>query len=281
MKRFLLEPPPLASLYSPVVLSPSSLARHAASPRVLKKVIETVRRLEHDEYSSYVASFCEQGLDLVGASLGYLDLLTVLYAVAEVGQPQNYLEIGVRRGRSAAMVVAACPKVDVVGFDRWEEKYAGSDNPGGAFVRDELTRLGHEGAATFVDGDSHVTVKAFFRETPSLMFDLVTVDGDHGRAGARADLNDVIGNLRVGGVLVFDDVANPYCPDLRAVWEGFIRDHPELRSTVYDELGPGIALAVKMQQSGQSLCAEASENGSKARQGWISRLRALRPQRRR
>lgn len=281
MKRFLLDPPPLAGLYSPVVLSPSSLARHAASPRVLRKVIETVRRLEHDEYSSYVASFCERGLDLVGASLGYMDLLTVLYAVAEVGQPQNYLEIGVRRGRSAAMVVAACPKVDVFGFDKWEEEYAGSENPGGAFVRDELKRIGHEGAANFIDGDSHETVRAFFRETPALMFDLITVDGDHSHDGALADLNDVIGSLRVGGVLVFDDVANPYCPDLKAVWEGFIRDHPELCSAVYDELGPGIAFAVKMRQSGQSLCAKASENGLRAGRGWLSRFRALRPQPRR
>lgn len=248
MNKFVFAPPAVAERYSSVIIGPGAVARHACSPAVIRKVAEISRRLEPDEFTAYIASLCERGLDIAGAEWGYMDLLTVLYAAAEMGQPENYLEIGVRRGRSAAMVAAACPRVKIVGFDMWQSNYGGSENLGGEFVREQLQRLGHAGDAEFVDGNSHQTVRAFFERNPRQNFDLITVDGDHSLAGAMADLEDVIPHLEVGGVLVFDDTANPYCPGLAAVWEETLARHQDLRGFSYNELGTGVSFAVRTQR---------------------------------
>jgi predicted O-methyltransferase YrrM len=262
LNKFVFAPPPVAERYSSVVIGPGALARRASSPAVIKKVVELSRRLEPDEFTVYIASLCERGLDIGGADWGYMDLLTVLYAAAEMGQPENYLEIGVRRGRSAAMVAAACPTVRIVGFDIWQSNYAGSENLGGEFVREQLRQFGHAGDAEFVDGNSHQTVKAFFERNPRLYFDLITVDGDHSLDGARADLEDVIPHLEAGGVLVFDDTANPYCPGLAAVWEDTLKRHPDLKGFAYNELGTGVSFALRMQRATDSL------DHNRVRGGW-------------
>src|SRR5260221_4658244 len=227
LNKFVFAPPAVAERYSSVVIGAGTLARHASSPSVIRSVVDISRRLESDEFTTYIASLCDRGLGIAGAEWGYMDLLTVLYAAAEMGQPENYLEIGVRRGRSAAMVAVACPNVKFVGFDIWQSNYAGSENLGSEFVRQQLRRLGHAGDAEFVDGNSHETVRAYFERNPSEYFDLVTVDGDHSLEGATADLEDVIPHLAVGGVLLFDDTANPYCPGLADVWEEMLTRHPE------------------------------------------------------
>ena len=60
------------------------------------------------------------------------------------------------------------------------------------------------------------------------------------------DLNTVIPRLRVGGVLVFDDTANPYCPGLMGVWETFLDHVPDLAGYSYSEVGTGISLAIRL-----------------------------------
>ncbi len=269
MRAFRLDLPQQWASYSPIIVTPEALARHASSSSVRNRVRTISESLEPDEWTRYIARVYEKGLALLGDEWIYQDLLSILYAVAEVGQPESYLEIGVRRGRSMAMVVSASPRVNVVGFDVWQEGYAGSENPGADFVLGELKRLGHAGQAEFVDGDSHTTVPEYFRIHPDAAFDLVTVDGDHSLAGARADLETVVPHLNLGGVLVFDDTVNPYCPGLDGVWTEFLKDHGELRGYSFDDLGTGVAFAVKMWPDDASV-PKASPKGP----GFLSRFRA-------
>ncbi len=223
MKRFLLDPTKAAGdKYSPVVITASTLGRMASSAETLRKAMEISASLESDPYTSYVTEFYRRGLEMAGSNWQFMDIVSVLYAASAMGQPDNYLEIGVRRGRSACAVVAGCASVDIYAFDMWQEGYANSENPGPALVKAELARFGHTGHLTCIDGDSHKRVPEFMATNPDLTFDLITVDGDHSIEGAMDDLRNVIPRLRVGGVLVFDDTANPYCPGLMAVWEKFL-----------------------------------------------------------
>ena len=261
MKRFLLDPTKAAGdKYSPVVVTPSALARVASSAQTLRKAMEISARLESDSYTSYVTEFYRRGLEMAGENWQFMDIVSVLYAAAAMGQPENYLEIGVRRGRTACAVVAGCPSVDIYAFDKWQEGYANNENPGPALVKAELAKCGHAGAVTFVDGDSHKTIPEFMATNRDLTFDLITVDGDHSIAGAMDDLRHVAPRLRVGGVLVFDDTANPYCPGLMRVWEKFLDSVPDLAGYSYNEAGTGISFAIRLGTPRRSLGTDSRQS---------------------
>lgn len=201
--------------------------------------------------------------------------------LADVIHPRNYLEVGVRRGFSMAMVASRQPDVEIFGFDMWLEQYAGSGNPGPDFVCAELAKVGYCGNARFVSGNSHQTLPAFFRKSGASWWrrlwarsrvdvvapdtvDLMLVDGDHSLIGAAQDLYDTLPRLAVGGVLVFDDIApdpghvDPEAVksergedpngwgDLRGVWRHVLQDFPTYRSIEYDCNTPGVAIAVRL-----------------------------------
>lgn len=250
MKRFLLDPSQAAGdRYSPVVISPNAVARKASSAEILRRVLGLTSGLTRDPYAEYVAKLYERGLELCADEWGYMDIVSVLYAVAEMGRPETYLEIGVRRGRSACAVAAASPDTKIYAFDIWQKDYAGNENPGPALVRSELQKVGHRGQIHFVEGDSHQTVPRFLKENPNLFFDCITVDGDHSMKGAWDDLRNVIPRLRVGGVVVFDDTSNPYCPGLDKVWEDLLRADRGLAGYSYSGLGTGVSFAIRKRES--------------------------------
>jgi len=130
-------------------------------------------------------------------------------------------------------------------FDMWIADYAGMENPGADFVRDELLRIGHRGPMTFVDGDSHVTVPAYLKLNPDQAFDLITVDGDHSTAGAARDLCDVLPRLNVGGAIVFDDVCHPAHPDLGEIWQDIVVADSRFSSFTYSDCGYGVGFAIR------------------------------------
>lgn len=201
--------------------------------------------LAEDPYSTFLASFYSEGMSRYGERWGYADISTTLVAASALAKPASYLEIGVRRGRSMAMVSSQSPSCELVGFDMWISGYGGNENPGAGFVEDELRRLGHLGPVNMIDGDSHETVPAFFAANADAYFDLITVDGDHSRRGAIADLECVIPRLKVGGILVFDDICHPAHPELAGVWTEVTGRHPELTEWAYSDVGFGVAVAIR------------------------------------
>ena len=172
------------------------------------------------------------------------DLTTALWAAATLIRPSSYLEIGVRRGRSAAVVAATCPKCAIYGFDLWVADYAGAANPGPDFVRSELRAVGHQGGVVLMSGDSRNTVPAFLRTQPDLYFDLITVDGDHSLLGAATDLANTLPRLKVGGVVVFDDISA--VPALRRVWEKVVKRDSRYAAWEFTDAGYGTAVAIRI-----------------------------------
>jgi predicted O-methyltransferase YrrM len=234
-----------ADFYSPVMVGPETLLRRATRTDTIRGVLAVLAKLEPDDYTAYLGSFCREGLERFGDDWYYADICTVLLAAARTVGPMTYLEIGVRRGRSMAMVASAAPEVALHGFDLWVPDYAGMPNPGPDFVRAEMKRAGHRGALELVSGDSHETVPRFLEEHPGLTLDLVTVDGDHSHDGALADLRTVIARLSLGGVLVFDDIVHPLHPYLLEVWRHAVAEDGGLVAREFVELGYGVGVAVR------------------------------------
>ena len=73
----------------------------------------------------------------------------------------NYLEIGVRRGRSMCVLASQANEANFYGFDLWIKNYTGSENPGPDFVRSELNKFNFKGNLNFIDGDSKKTIPNF------------------------------------------------------------------------------------------------------------------------
>lgn len=258
----------LGAIRSPVFIGTETLVRHAEKSETLKKVVSVCESLSEDEFTATMIEAYRKGISNFGDAWAYVDITSLLYAVAELGKPENYLEIGVRRGRSSCMVASASPETAIYGFDLWQEDYAKNENPGADFVEAELVRLGHKGRREFIGGDSHKTIPEYFAKHPDLTFDLITVDGDHSLEGAWDDLCNVVGKLRVGGVIVFDDIDNPYCPGLKEVWERFINEFPELSSQIVtNPLGLGVAVAIRMWAPG------AGNIQKKSKESWLSKWR--------
>jgi hypothetical protein len=131
----------LGSWYTPVMLDPETIFSRARLSSTLNKVLAVLESLEPDSYSIYVSEYLKEGREKFGSDWSYLDILNILVACSELIQPRTYLEIGVRRGRSIAMVTSATPKADLYGFDIWAANYAGMENPGPEFVESELRKI--------------------------------------------------------------------------------------------------------------------------------------------
>jgi predicted O-methyltransferase YrrM len=223
----------------------STLSDYVVGGVVVRDALATLERLSPDRYQEYVTRFYRTGLERFGDRWRYADINTVLVGLSRVLQPTSYLEIGVRRGRSLAMLASQAPACRILGCDLFLQGYAGMDNPGADFVRAELERIGFTGRLDFLVGDSHRVVPEHFRAHPDEFFDVITVDGDHSEAGAKADLLTVMPRIKIGGALIFDDVAHQQHPELRRVWAETVVAHPDFSSFTFDEIGFGVGLAIR------------------------------------
>ena len=216
-----------------------------ADDRLVRRALKLMRALEPDAYLRFLIRYYEEGLRRFGAAWGYADIVTVLLGLSRALRPSSYLEIGVRRGRSACAVASAAPNCAMVLMDVWVKGYAGMDNPGPDLVRAELRKVGHRGAAEFVDGDSHKTLPAYFAAHPDAAFDIITVDGDHANLGAAQDLADVLPRLKIGGAIVFDDTAHPKHPGLYDVWRRMVEEDRRFSTFNYVSAGFGVGFALR------------------------------------
>ncbi len=207
--------------------------------------IALMERLTPDAYTTYLKNYCREGRDRFGAHWAYADIVTVLLCLARHLKPRAYLEIGVRRGRSACAVAQESPYAALFLFDLWQQGYAGIDNPGPDFVRAELAKVNHRGPITFIDGDSHATLPKFFTSNPTAFFDLITVDGDHSERGAAQDMCDALPRLAIGGAIVFDDIAHPAHPELNRVWCELVVNDPRFSSWSFRDAGYGVGFAIR------------------------------------
>jgi predicted O-methyltransferase YrrM len=183
-----------------------TLGAAAMSDEALLFSEDVMEKLTPDEALTLALHFRRWGRGKFGAYWRHADLVSTLWAAATCVRPKTYLEIGVLRGRSAALVGAVCPDVAIYGFDLWIPSYSGIESPGPDFARQEIAKAGHTGQVTLISGDSRKTVPAFLREHPDLYFDIVSIDGDKSIDVAWSDFAATLPRLKVGGIVVSDDL---------------------------------------------------------------------------
>lgn len=232
--------------FEPILAGPSTFVGDCSGSKAISGVIEISKKLSQDSWSRFNIEFYETGLKRFGEKWKYADLNTVLYGICKNIKVESYLEIGVRRGRSMCIVAAISPAAKIVGFDMWIKDYAGMENPGPDFVREELRKVGYKSKVDLESGDSRYTVPKYFKNNTDAYFDLITVDGNHTRRGARIDLMNVIPRLKIGGIIVFDDISNPHLPDLKAVWDKVIAKSGRFLTYSFDEVGYGVSFGIKL-----------------------------------
>ena len=231
--------------YHPVLAGASTFAGPSTSPDTVRRVLRVLDQLTPDVYLEHVKGFCTAGLDRYGDQWRYADINTVLVTLAEALRPATYLEIGVRRGRSLAMVASQAPDCRILACDLFIQNYGDMENPGPDFVNAELARVGYRGEIEFVIGDSHVELPRYFAAHPDTWLDMVTVDGDHSDEGARRDIACVLERLKVGGAIIFDDISNQSFPGLAGVWRDMLEANRMYSTFTFDELGFGIGFAIR------------------------------------
>ena len=107
-----------------------TLGELALSPALHDEAWAIVDRLEPDDNVSHVSDFVAEGRRLAGQEWRYVDIASALAAATELLRPSAYLEVGVRRGRSMAIVAARAPRCSIIGVDMWQPNYAEMENPG-------------------------------------------------------------------------------------------------------------------------------------------------------
>jgi len=225
----------------PTVLT---LAHAALSPDAANGVACVLDRLTPCEELVLKQLYYRVAQEKFGSHWRYADLFTMLWAAASFVQPDSYLEIGVCRGWSAAVVASVCPNAAIYGFDLWQSDYHGIAVPGPEFVRTELLAAGHRGNVTLVSGDSATTVHEFLGQHRDLYFDLVTIDGGKSVRSLTSDLANVLPRLKVGGIVVFDDM--PVAPTLRRVWEKVVVRDGRFATWEFRDGGSGVAAAIRV-----------------------------------
>jgi len=231
--------------YPPLMLSADSLSESFLDGRHVTSAMQLLQVLERDDYTSYLIDYYQHGLQNFGANWRYADIVTILLGLSETLKPENYLEIGVRRGRSVSAVASKAPLCNLYMFDMWVENYAGMENPGADLVRNELKKCGHSATQEFHNGNSHKTLKDFFSKHPDKAFDIITVDGDHSFDGAVEDLCDVLPHLKIGGAIVFDDICHPKHMYLQEVWQKIVVDDSRFSAWTCKDIGYGVGFALR------------------------------------
>ena len=229
----------------PVLLGRETLKSIILKPENIRETLDLLEKMPSDDYLEFLKDFYKKGLDTFGDDWVYADIVSALNAITKNINIENYLEIGVRQGRSMFVVSGNSPDAQLYGFDLWVENYIGIDNPGADYVERRLREFDHRGNIEFISGDSKKTIPSFFKANPDLYFDLITVDGDHRIKGARIDIRNTVKRLKVGGILVFDDVSSPHHPYLNNLWKEEIVSNPRYFSYEYDDVGLGVGIAVK------------------------------------
>jgi predicted O-methyltransferase YrrM len=254
-------------------VEPEDLFRAIADKENREKTLNVIRKLTPDPV------WTKPLVDMIEA--GQVEIRSALHWLAMKFHPKTYLEVGVRRGFSLAMVASQCPEAEIYGFDLWIPQYAGVDNLGPKFVQSEIRNIGYNKTVHFFNGDSHKTLPVFFQNGVGGLwnrlrsgrsgkprpktFDLIAIDGDHSLLGSYQDLIDNMPYCSVGGVVVFDDLVTAISPenedaikkewgedpygwkDPLGVWHAIQERFPNFRYFEYTDYPPGVGLAVRLE----------------------------------
>ena len=155
------------------------------------------------------------------------DYYKVKYKLCEQFQPDVIAEIGVRAGYSAWTFLQARPEAQYTGFDANNGTHGGQGGEQGQYKQWAESIL-KDYNATLVDIDTQKTDTLNIKDV-----DMFHVDGDHTVEGVMHDLDIVFPCVKVGGVIIVDDIKN--IPDVKKGCELWIEKMAGKVDTKYVE----------------------------------------------
>jgi predicted O-methyltransferase YrrM len=183
------------------------------NPRTLYDVRQTMQEYFSDDQDENLQTILDIYQEAIDGGIPYWDIRTCARVASRVLKPKNYLEVGTRRGWSLAQVLSETPDVTTYVFDVWIENYASAQGNPRSVLNKMQQVTGTTPKIEFINGNSHDTLPQFFNNQielhfgiPPREFDIITIDGDHSLIGAWQDLYDVFPHVRVGGMILFDDL---------------------------------------------------------------------------
>lgn len=233
-------------LFDPIIYTPDFINDEIKNPSYNKEITKILNSQQDEPYVKFVRKFYETISLKHKIHSNYVDMIKVLHVISKLIKPENYLEIGVRRGRSISIVAKNSPSCELYAFDMWVKNYTGIENPGPIIVKKELKKVKHKGKIHFFNGNSRKTIPKFKLANPDVFFDLICVDGDHSLHGATIDLRNIIGMLKIGGYLIFDDTNSFEHPFLKNVWKNTFKNRDDFITKEFNELGLGVSIATRI-----------------------------------
>lgn len=233
-------------IFDPLIYTPNYIYNEIKKPSHNKEILNLLKGQTDEPYVKFVRQYYKALSIKHKNQSTYVDMVKVLYVISKLIKPENYLEIGVRRGRSISIVAKNSPLSDLYAFDMWIKNYTGVENPGPEIVRNELKKVKHKGKIYFFDGNSRKTIPEFKKKNPNIFFDLICVDGDHSYYGATKDLDNVLGMIKIGGFLIFDDTNSFEHPFLKNVWTNVVKKRDDFITCEFNELGLGVSIATRI-----------------------------------
>lgn len=116
-------------------------------------------------------------------------------SVASHGDVKVILETGFNAGHSSTLMLEANPGAVLYSFTMW------ACQEGLEFVEQRFPGRFH-----IIKGDSAVTLPRFIQDNPSLVADLIVIDGNHKTPGPYIDFINFLPRTRVGTRYIFDGV---------------------------------------------------------------------------
>lgn len=233
-------------IFDPIIFTPKFIFEEVKQPIYNTEIKKILDHQQDEPYLKFVSKYYEKISLKHKKHSSYVDLVKILHVVSKLIKPENYLEIGVRRGRSISIVAKNSPYCELYAFDMWIQNYAGVKNPGPKLVKKELKRVNHKGKIHFFDGKSQKTIPNFKKNNPKVFFDLICIDGDHSFYGAKKDLTSLIEMLKIGGFLVFDDTNSFEHPFLKDLWFNVVKKRDDFITCEFNELGLGVSIATRI-----------------------------------
>ena len=233
-------------LFDPIIYTPDFIYDEIKSPLYNKEIAKILNSQQDEPYVRFVQKYYKTISLKHKKHSNYVDMIKVLHIISKLIKPENYLEIGVRRGRSISIVANNSPSCDLYAFDMWIKNYTNVENPGPRIVKKELKKINHRGKIHFFNGNSRKTIPQFKLKNQNIFFDLICVDGDHSFYGAAVDLRNTIEMLKIGGYLIFDDTNSFEHPFLKNVWKNTFKNRDDFITKEFNELGLGVSIATRI-----------------------------------
>ena len=163
-------------------------------------------------------------------------LLRTLVARAVKSKSVHVLEIGTLFGTSSAIIFDALkPHFDNIHlslldpldgyYNRAEPDILTGQVVDEETLRRNLSRVG-------VEDDQITLIKQLSTDPDAIeaagqqQYDVLVIDGDHSYAGVKADFENYVEFVKLGGYIVFDDYGSPDWPDIKRYVDTELENHP-------------------------------------------------------